>query len=64
MTKPKAPRVVLIHHLLVRTEIEPLHLERFRGICGANGITKREYKLSIAEVDCPLCLSKMKGKLK
>jgi hypothetical protein len=57
MNKPKAPR-----HLLVRTEVEPFRVERFKAICGANGITKRDYRVSIADVDCPLCLQKINKK--
>jgi hypothetical protein len=56
---PKATR-----HLLIRTACEIGKLERFHGYCGANGTVKRDYRASIADVDCPMCLTKLKGKRK
>jgi hypothetical protein len=57
--QPKATR-----HLLIRTACEIGKLERFHGYCGANGTVKRDYRASIADVDCPMCLTKLKGKRK
>ena len=46
-------------HLLVRTANEIGRLERYHAICGASGITKREYATSVLQVGCPACLKKI-----
>lgn len=60
----RPPKAATVRHLLVRTGMEIGGVERFRGYCGANGITKRLFTQDAELVDCEVCKSKLKGKLK
>jgi hypothetical protein len=49
-------------HLLVRIENEIGYAERYRALCGASGVTKRDYSVSVLQVTCATCLVKLNWK--